>query len=114
MAQPDFTVAEATDLARYFLGPDWFALRFGTDRSPGRRIHASHMLTSDGHGSHGGMSWREVFRAAGVQLPLRPQYVAQGVRVMLADRAICTAVSNTLAKRIAAALNNHIPDRRGI
>jgi hypothetical protein len=61
-----------------------------------------------------GDSWRAVFRAAGVQLPLRPQYVAQGARVMMGAKAICTAVSNTLAKRIAAALNNHTPDRRGI
>lgn len=33
---------------------------------------------------------------------------------MFGETAICTAVSNTSAKRIAAALNNHIPDRRGI
>ena len=43
-----------------------------------------------------------------------PVYVAIGPRVMLGDRAVCTAVSNTMAKRIAAALNKHTPDRRGI
>jgi len=41
-------------------------------------------------------------------------YAAIGPRVMLGTRAICTAVSNTMAKRIAAALNEHKPDRRGI
>ena len=41
-------------------------------------------------------------------------YVSAGLRVMLGARAICTAVSNTMAKRIAAALNEHKPDRRGI
>jgi hypothetical protein len=34
--------------------------------------------------------------------------------VMMGEKAICTAASNTLAKRIAASLNAHIPDRRGI
>lgn len=33
---------------------------------------------------------------------------------MLGSRAVCTAVSNTMAKRIAAALNHHTPDRRGV
>jgi hypothetical protein len=42
------------------------------------------------------------------------EYAAIGLRVMFGDRAVCTAVSNTMAKRIAAALNNHTPDRRGI
>jgi hypothetical protein len=104
MAERDFTLAQVDDLAHYFLGKDWF----------GMQLRGQVMLSSNGHGVHVGQGWREVFRAAGVQLPLRPQYVAQGVRVMFSDRAICTAVSNTLAKRIAAALNEHIPDRRGI
>jgi hypothetical protein len=100
----DFTLAQANDLAKYFLGKDWF----------GVQLSGQVILTNKTGAVYVGRSWREVFRAAGVQLPLRSQYVAQGVRVMMADRAICTAVSNTLAKRIAAALNNHIPDRRGI
>lgn len=109
MSAPDFTVAQANDLARYFLGPDWRAEhRIGVGRT-----HLGYTLTSPRQIIDAD-SWREVFRAAGVQLPLRPQYVAQGARVMMGDRAICTAVSNTLAKRIAAALNNHTPDRRGI
>jgi hypothetical protein len=103
----DFTLAQANDLARHFLGPDWKAEYTGAIKGDRYSLEGPHTLID-------GDSWRAVFRAAGVQLPLRPQYVAQGVRVMLADRAICSAVSNTLAKRIAAALNNHTPDRRGI
>lgn len=107
MSAPDFTEAQANDLARYFLGLGWRAELTGAIKGNWYSLEGPHQLIE-------GDSWREVFRAAGVQLPLRPQYVAQGARVMLADRAICTAVSNTLAKRIAAALNNHTPDRRGI
>lgn len=59
-------------------------------------------------------SWRDVFRSAGVQMPLRSQFVANGTSVMFREKAVCTAVSNNMAKRIAAALNDHIPDRRGI
>ena len=103
----DFTLDQATDLARYFLGPGWSADYTGAIKGDRYSLEGPHQLIE-------GDSWREVFRAAGVHLPLRPQYVAQGARVMLADRAVCTAVSNTMAKRVAAALNKHIPDRRGI
>lgn len=104
MPPKDFTLSQADDLAKYFLGKDWF----------GMQLRGQVMLSSNGHGVHVGESWRAVFRAAGVQLPYRPQYVAQGLRVMMADRAVCTAASSTMAKRICAALNEHIPDRRGI
>jgi hypothetical protein len=46
--------------------------------------------------------------------PAPQKYSAIGPRVMLGARAICTATSNTMAKRIAFALNNHTPGRRGI
>lgn len=115
MPPDDFTVDQANDLAHYFLGLGWTAditsfIFSSLNGSPCMLREENKPLGA----IHRGISWREVFRAAGVQLPFRTQYIAQGVRVMLADRAICTAVSNTLAKRIAAALNNHIPDRRGI
>lgn len=103
----DFTEAQANDLARYFLGPDWKAELTGAIKNNWYSLEGPHQLIE-------GDSWREVFRGAGVQLPFRPQFVAQGVRVMMADRAVCTAASNTMAKRICAALNEHIPDRRGI
>jgi hypothetical protein len=107
MPPVDFTLAQANDLARYFLGPDWKAELTGDPKGDRVLIEGPREILE-------GDSWRAVFRAAGVHLPLRPQYVAQGVRVMMKDSAICTAISNTFAKRIAAALNNHIPDRRGI
>lgn len=44
----------------------------------------------------------------------KPQYASAGPRIMLADRAVATAVSNSMAKRIANALNAYTPDRRGI
>lgn len=108
MPKDDFTLAQANDLARYFLGPDWKAGYFAPDRRGDMLyLEGPHTLVEGG-------SWRDLFRAVGVQLPFRPQYVAQGLRVMMADRAVCTAASNTMAKRICAALNEHIPDRRGI
>lgn len=103
----DLTVDQAIDLARYLLGPGWTALHTGDPRDHRLALHGPTQILE-------AKSWRDVFRAAGATLPSRSQYIAKGVRVMLADRAICTAVSNTLAKRIAAALNNHITDRRGI
>lgn len=111
MSQDDFTVAQANDLVRYFLGPQWRAELTGAIKHDRLSLEGPHTLIE-------GDSWRVLFEAAGVLLPFRPpfrlQYSANGVRVMLADRAVCTAVSNTMAKRIAAALNEHIPDRRGI
>jgi len=104
MPPADFTLAQADDLAKYFLGKDWF----------GVQLRGQCLLSSNGHGVGIGNSWREAFRSVNVHLPLRPQYVAKGCSVMMGEKAICTAASNTLAKRIAAALNDHIPDRRGI
>lgn len=42
------------------------------------------------------------------------QFAAIGLRVMRGSWAVCTATSNTLAKRIAAALNEHKTNQRGI
>lgn len=105
MPRADFTLAQAGDLARHFLGKDWLVMEL---------VGSGQVLLSLGAAIHVGTSWREAFRFAGVQLPLRPQYTAQGLRVMMADKAVCTATSNTMAKRISAALNEHITDRRGI
>lgn len=104
--QDDFSNEQAGDLARHFLGAGWMACL----RNDGCR-----MLIGPGFGDMCvGLTWRAVFRAAGVKLPMRAQFVAQGLRVAHGARAICTAVSNTTAKRIAAALNEHETDRRGI
>lgn len=106
----DFTLAQANDLARYFLGPDWSAHFLPLSPMP-------YMLRKETKPLGvvcQGVSWREVFRFAHIRLPLRPQHVAKGTSVMMGDKAVCTTVSGTMAKRIAAALNEHIPDRRGI
>lgn len=108
--QPDFSPDQATDLARYFLGVGWVAFRL----KGGIRPYLLQSPLNPIGVSFQADSWREVFRAAGVHLPVRSSYTAHGTSVMMNDRPICTAVSNTLAKRIAAALNNHTPDRRGI
>lgn len=105
----EFSVQQAADLARYFLGHGWLA----SQRKDGMRVLISAGVRGMGQ-IHVGTSWRSVFRSAGVTLPLRSQYTAQGLSVMHNARAICTAVSATMAKRISAALNNHVPDRRGI
>lgn len=103
----ELTKEQATDLAKYFLGLGWYACENGMGtfslvdaRLGGRAYHAA--------------NWREAFRAAGVKLPARSRYTAQGASVMLEDEAIATAKSNTMAKRISEALNRHTPDRRGI
>lgn len=110
--QPDLTDDQATDLARYFLGPGWKAFRLQGGIRP--YWLQSPIDSLDSVYSYQDTSWRDVFRTAGVQLPARSRYTAHGTSVMMEDRPICTAVSNTLAKRIAAALNEHTPDRRGI
>lgn len=103
----DFTVAQANDLVRYFLGPQWRAELTGAIKRDRLSLEGPHTIIE-------GDSWRTLFRAAGVHLPLRPRYVVKGTSVMMGERAICTAVSGTMAQRITAALNEHIPDRRGI
>lgn len=110
LLHPDFTLEQANDLARHFLGPDWTATFLSLSKAPYMLRKETKPLGVVCQGE----SWREVFRLAGARLPFRPQYVAKGTSVMFGATAICTAPSNTLAKRIAAALNNHIPDRRGI
>lgn len=102
----DFSTEQAGDLAKHFLGPLWVACR---------RNDGCCLLSGPGSGQlYVGLNWRSVFRAAGAKLPVRLQFVATGLRVVQGARAICTAVSNTTAKRIAAALNEHETDRRGI
>lgn len=104
----ELTLAQAQDLARYFLGPEW-RVRL-TDS-----LYKPYSLSNGQHMVYAAPGWRSLFRLAGVKLPLRPQFTAQGARVMMTgDRAVATAVSNTMAKRIAAALNEHEPDRRGV
>lgn len=103
----EITTAQANDLARYFLGPKWWAIN---DRQ-------GIVCLGDGPRSSPrfmGSGWRDVFRAAGVKLPSRSRFTAQGTSVMQDAEPVATARSATYAKRIANALNKHTPDRRGI
>jgi len=108
MADADLTDEQAHQLAEHFLGKTWTAYTIGSGQKSIRDSRRSLLTVCYGK------TWREAFREAGVHLPLRPQYIAKAGSVMMGEKAVCTAVSATMAKRIAAALNNHIPDRRGI
>ncbi|HET6220150.1 MAG TPA: hypothetical protein VFE27_24190 [Acidobacteriaceae bacterium] len=46
--------------------------------------------------------------------PHEPKIVAIGSSVLMGARVIARAVSKTMAKRIANALNKHIPNREGV
>lgn len=98
----DFTLSQAQDLARHFLGESYFASVF-----EGRK-----MLTFE-LGSFCGPSWRSTFRAAGVKLPFRPKYSSVDHRVVRGDENVAIAMSATFAQRIANALNDYEPDARG-
>jgi hypothetical protein len=104
--EADLSPDQVRDLARYFLGGRWDAVPVHN----GMRM----LVSQESADRYAGESWRAVFRAAGVHLPVRLIFVAQGTSVMFREKAVCTAVSNNMAKRITAALNNHTPDRRGI
>lgn len=104
----ELTTAQATDLARYFLGPDWRAGWDGTPSDPEPCFLTNRAQTFVGS------SWRDVFRAAGVKLPSRSRFTAHGTSVMHEEETVATARSSNFAQRIAAALNNHRPNRRGI
>ena len=44
----------------------------------------------------------------------RPQFVAVHCSILQGARTVARAISKTMAKRIANALNRHIPNREGI
>lgn len=108
--KPEYTLAQAEDLAKHFLGAGWFAMQLRDQCVLSTNSRGAGLGAIVGIGD----SWREAFRNVGVKLPLRPQFVAKATTVMMAADAICTARSASMAKRIAAALNDYIPDRRGI
>ena len=96
MPNPDFTVAQARDLARHFLGPQWKATFDNT----------GHCFLGDGAATFLGPNWRTAFRAAGVKLPFRPRFVGIDQRVVLGNENVAVATSRTMAARIAKALND--------
>jgi hypothetical protein len=103
----EFTEGQATDLARYFLGPGWIGGTDGTHYWLIRNVGTIRPMQT-------GRSWREAFRKAGVKLPVRRNFVAIEERVMDGDKCVAVASSPTFARRTANALNEYEPDRRGL
>jgi hypothetical protein len=105
----DISLRQAQELADRVLGEEWTALEASREGFVA--------LFDDEDNEYKGKNWHEAFAEAGVTIPQKPthaRFVAIGPRVMLAAQACCTAVSNTMAKRIANALNAYIPaSRRG-
>lgn len=102
----DLSSAQATDLAHYFLGPEWCASQIAGVRF----LHYRGDITASSN-----TTWREAFLMAGVVLPQpRGGHFAQvGSGVMLGAEFVCTCTSKTMARRVAAALNDYKPGRRG-
>lgn len=102
----ELTEDQAVDLARHFLGADWYAIeRAASGRFDLGRNMVGIMYTGD--------SWREVFRKAGVKLPSRRRFTSIGPTVMNGAESVASCRSKSMAERIAAALNVYEPDRRG-
>lgn len=106
----DLSVSQATDLAHYFLGPDW---RVFTTLA-GERCLTVDTLNQPNYQRHYAYTWRAVFRLAGVNLPVRPQFSPQKDRIMQGDKCVAVACSPNFATRTANALNEYEPDRRGL
>lgn len=100
---PDFTVEQATDLARYFLSPGWKAVI-----TPGGSYKLQYVAIS-----FSGSTWRAAFRAAGVDLPYRPRFSSVERKVVRGDDVVAVCQSNSFAERMANALNAYEPDSRG-
>jgi hypothetical protein len=105
MKDEDLTPAQATDLARYQLGPEWecaiwlhvppFALNRIANRQTPEFV---------------GKSWRDVFRQAGAWPATRPHYSWVSQRVLSPDgETYAIAKSNRAAQRIGRALNEYDP-----
>lgn len=108
----EFTEAQATDLARYFLGPGWIA---GHSASNGVIPEYYWVIRNTGivRLMHTGTSWREAFRKAGVKLPVREEFAAVAFSVVRGSKTICHTTSKSMADRIANALNWYTPGPRG-
>jgi hypothetical protein len=109
MTQPidlTYTPDQATDLAKYFLGPEWFAWSMNGACILGVPLDGAR---------HANTSWRDVFRMAGVKLPVRTRgiFVGVGREVMNGGEWVAAAGSATMAARIANALNWYKPGKRG-
>lgn len=103
----NLTDAQATDLARYFFSD------YGCEYiCAGSRKAGGYWLTLGFITSYAD-SWRELFRKNGVSLPVRPRFTARKAIVLNGSQEIARCVSNTMALRVANALNCYNPGLRG-
>jgi hypothetical protein len=102
----ELTAPQATDVARHFLGPIWHAYL-----SP---IRECCLVSTEPYQRFYAHTWRAVFRAAGVKLPVRPQFIHHKERVMHGEKCVAIACSSTFARRTTNALNEYEPDSRGL
>lgn len=100
----EITTPQAQDLARHFLGSNWDAWTRDDE------FFLSHI---GGPGYFVANSWRKVFRLAGVPLPARRHFAHVGRTVKNGRESVAECYSNSMAERIANALNAYTPDRRG-
>ena len=106
--QPEYTIDQADDLAKHFLGPEWIAQessQYGKSYYSVRLAKHKWAKMPPLGESFVGESWREAFRHAGVKLPLRPRYANVGLRVLAGPNEIAVCHTNSPADRIARALN---------
>lgn len=111
----ELTTLQINDLAHYFLGPEWWCFKtIGHSIPMGAGEYCLRVHSGTLQRTFYAPTLRAVFRAAGVKLPVRPQFDVQGDRVMQGEKWIANACSRTFATRIVNALNEYEPDRRGL
>jgi hypothetical protein len=122
MKDEDLTPAQATDLARYQLGPEWecaiwlrvppLAPLVALNRIANRQtpLVALNRIANRQTPEFVGKSWRDVFRQAGAWPATRPHYSWVSQRVLSPDgETYAIAKSNRAAQRIGRALNEYDP-----
>jgi 3-deoxy-D-arabino-heptulosonate 7-phosphate (DAHP) synthase len=56
---------------------------------------------------------REFLESQDLEVTETKEFIAKGTGVMYGDQCVGWAKSNTMARRIARALNEHLPNRKG-
>jgi hypothetical protein len=109
MKDEDLTPAQATDLARYQLGPEW-ECAIWLHVPPSAPLVALNRIANRQTPEFVGKSWRDVFRQAGAWPATRPHYSWVSQRVLSPDgETYAIAKSNRAAQRIGRALNEYDP-----
>ena len=80
---------------------------------PGWLVEASHTAHQAPERRATMPTLRHALMAAGFDAPASPDFVALGAEVVRAGEMVARAVSKTMAKRIANALNVYEPNARG-